>query len=241
MSEKKQSLVEHLTEFRKGLIRSLIAIGLGMGVSLYFSKDIFRILQKPLLSVLPQSSVFIATGPIEALVTYLQVALLSGLFVSLPFIFYQVWIFVAPALYVNEKKLALSFSFFASLFFSGGALFGYFLIFPVGFKFFVTALEGTGIQFLPQMQDYLSFISRMLLIFGVVFEIPLLIVGLAKTGLIKLHMLNKAQRYVLVLIFLVAGILTPGPDVLSQFLLAIPLLILYEVSVLAVWLMERKK
>ncbi len=239
--EKRQNLIQHLTELRQCVIRSLISLAVGMGASLYFSKDIFRILQKPLLEVLPQSSVFIATGPIEALVTYLQVALLSGLFVSLPFIFYQVWIFVAPALYVNEKKLALSFVFFASLFFSGGALFGYFLIFPVGFKFFVTALEGTGIQFLPQMQDYLSFISRMLLIFGVVFEMPLIIVALAKAGIIKLQMLNKAQRYVLVLIFLIAGILTPGPDVLSQFLLAIPLLMLYELSVLAVWLMERKK
>ena len=239
--EKKQNLIGHLTELRRCLIRSLISLAIGMGISLYFSKDIFRILQKPLLEVLPQNSAFIATGPIEALLTYLQVALLSGLFLSLPLILYQAWLFVAPALYVKEKKMALAFVSFASLFFVGGALFGYFLIFPVGFKFFVATLKDTGIQFLPQMQDYLSFISRMLLIFGVVFEMPLIIIGLAKAGLIQLHSLNKAQRYVLVLIFLVAGILTPGPDVLSQFLLAIPLLMLYEFSVVAVWLMEKKK
>jgi sec-independent protein translocase protein TatC len=212
-----------------------------MLICLYFSKEIFHFLQKPLLDVMPSGSVFIAVSPLEAFITYLKVSLLAGIFLSSPFVLYQVWRFVAPALYVKEKKMAVSFVFFTTLFFVGGALFGYFLIFPVGFKFFVAALNGTGIQFLPQMEDYLTFISKMLLTFGAVFEMPVILVLLARLGIIQLKMLTKARRYALVLIFLVAGILTPGPDVLSQFLLAIPLMGLYELSVLGVWLLQKKK
>ena len=236
----KKSLVQHLTELRTCLIRSLAGLLVGVLLTLYFSKDIFRILQQPLMNVLPAGSTFIATSPLEALITYLQVSLLAGVFLSAPYVFYQIWIFIAPGLYVKEKKMALLFAGFASFFFIGGALFGYFLIFPVGFKFFVTALEGTGIQFLPQMENYLGFISKMLLTFGIIFELPLLIVGTAQMGLIKREMLTKARRYVLVAIFLLAGILTPGPDVLSQSLLAVPLLGLYELSILAVWILEKR-
>lgn len=236
----KKTLVQHLTELRTCLIRSLLGLFGGVLVTLYFSKDIFKILQKPLINVLPAGASFIATSPLEALITYLQVSLLAGVFLSAPYILYQIWLFVAPALYVNEKKMALAFVSFASLFFIGGALFGYFFIFPVGFKFFVTALEGTGIQFLPKMEDYLGFISKMLLTFGLFFELPLLIVSAAQVGVLKLHMLTRARRYVLVAIFLIAGVLTPGPDILSQFLLALPLLALYELSILAVWVLERK-
>lgn len=237
----KQTLIQHLTDLRTCLIRSLIFLTVGMLICLYFSKEIFHFLQKPLLDVMPSGSVFIAVSPLEAFITYLKVSLLAGIFLSSPFVLYQVWRFVAPALYVKEKKMAVSFVFFTTLFFVGGALFGYFLIFPVGFKFFVAALNGTGIQFLPQMEDYLTFISKMLLTFGAVFEMPVILVLLARLGIIQLKMLTKARRYALVLIFLVAGILTPGPDVLSQFLLAIPLMGLYELSVLGVWLLQKKK
>jgi sec-independent protein translocase protein TatC len=236
----RQSLVEHLTELRKRLIYALASLLIGMLACLYFSKEIFRFLQRPLLSVLPPGSGFIATSPLEALITYLQVALLAGAFLSFPFVLYQFWAFVAPALYKKEKGLAAGIVGFATLFFVGGALFGYYLIFPVGFRFFVAALQGTGIQFLPQMKDYLGFIARMLLTFGLIFEMPLVIILLARIGLVKREMLSKARRYVLVVIFLAAGILTPGPDVLSQFLLAVPLLLLYELSVLAVRVMERR-
>ncbi len=237
--ERKQSLIEHLTELRTCLIRSLLSLMIGMLLCLYFSKEIFHFLQKPLLNAMPTNTGFIATSPLEALVTYLQVSLLAGLFLSAPLILYQIWRFIAPALYVNEKKLALLFVFLTTFFFVGGAFFGYFVIFPVGFKFFVATLEGTGIQFLPQMQDYLGFISKMLLTFGLVFELPLILVLLARLGVVHRQMLTKARRYVLVAIFLIAGILTPGPDVLSQFLLAIPLLLLYEFSILAIWILEK--
>lgn len=235
------SLIQHLEELRKRLIYVLLSLGGGMLLCLYFSKEIFRFLQQPLLSVMPPGSAFIATSPLEAFVTYLQVSLLAGAFVSCPFVLYQFWKFVAPGLYQKEKGLAAGFVFFSTLFFVGGALFGYYGIFPIGFQFFVSALEGTGIQFLPQMKNYLGFIARMLLTFGLIFEMPLVIVLLARAGIVRRETLSKARRYVLVAAFLVAGILTPGPDVLSQLLLAMPLLLLYELSVLAVRVMESRK
>lgn len=238
--ERKQSLIAHLTDLRTCLIRSFLSLAVGTLLCLYFSKEIFHFLQKPLLNTMPTNTGFIATSPLEALVTYLQVSFLAGLFLSAPLILYQIWLFVAPALYVNEKKIALLFVSLTTSFFVGGAFFGYFVIFPIGFKFFVATLEGTGIQFLPQMQDYLGFISKMLLTFGLVFELPLILVLLARLGIIQLQMLTKARRYVLVAIFLIAGILTPGPDILSQFLLAIPLLLLYEFSILTIWILEKK-
>lgn len=239
--ERKQTLVEHLTELRTCLIRSAISLVLSMAVTLFFSKEIFRFLQKPLLNVMPSGAGFIATTPLEALITYLKVALLCGIFLSSPIVLYHVWRFIAPALYVNEKRFALLFVLFTTFFFVGGAFFGYYVIFPVGFKFFVTALQGTEIQFLPRMEDYLGFISKMLLTFGLIFELPLILIFLARLGIIRLRTLTKARRYVLVLTFLVAGLLTPGPDVLSQFLLAIPLLILYELSILTIWIMEKRE
>lgn len=234
MTEKKSTFTEHLIELRTCLIHSTLALLGATALCLYQSREIFRILQRPLLKVLPEGSGFIATNPIEALLTYLKVSLLAGVFIASPVILHQIWRFVAPALYRNEKKWASLFVVFATLFFVGGASFGYFVIFPLGFRFFVSALAGTGIQLLPQMKDYLGFISRMLLTFGLVFEMPIVLLLLARIGLVRHPMLSRARRYVVVLMFLAAGLLTPGPDILSQMLLALPLLVLYEISLLAV-------
>ncbi|MBI2067599.1 MAG: twin-arginine translocase subunit TatC [Deltaproteobacteria bacterium] len=225
MSEKKLSLTAHLIELRIRLIRSFIALGAGVAGSLYFSKEIFSWLQKPLLDVLPSNSSFITTNPVEPMIIYLKVSLLAGLFLSSPFIFYQLWRFISPGLFPGEKKIAFSFVLFSTLFFVGGALFGYFVIFPIGFQFFVALLVGTDIQLLPHMREYLGFISKMLLTFGLVFEMPVLLTLLARMGLVTRDQLKKARRYVIVLSFLIAGLLTPGPDVFSQLLLALPLLV----------------
>ena len=140
MNLERQSILEHLTDLRTCLVRSLIALASGMGVALCFSKQIFRLLQGPMIASLPEGSSFIATGPIEPMVTYLKVGLLAGAFLASPLIFYFVWRFVAPGLHVNERKWTLAFVVASSLFFIGGALFGYFVVFPLGFKFFVSTL-----------------------------------------------------------------------------------------------------
>ena len=241
MTHPPTTFISHLQELRSRLIRASIALATSMVLGLIFAKPIYRFLQIPLLKVLPDSSKFITTTPLEAMITYFKVAFLAGFFISLPYLFYQLWGFIAPGLYKNEKQATLLFVFSSTLFFVGGAFFGYFIVFPLAFRFFIQLLTGTEIQFLPQMKEYLNFSIQMILAFGLTFEMPLFIYFLAYLGLVTYEDLKKTRRYAIVIIFIVAAFMTPGPDVLSQILMAIPLLCLYEISLMAVWITRKKK
>ncbi len=157
-----------------------------------------------------------------------------------PVIFWQIWKFVAPGLYKHEKRLLLPFSFLSSLCFLGGVAFGYFVVFPPAFRF----LLGYSTDFLtpmPAVNEYFSLSLRLLLAFGVIFELPILMVFLAKIGVVDVAFLNKNRKYAILINFIIAAILTPTPDIVNQMLMGVPLLVLYEVSVIAVWLFGRKK
>ena len=157
-----------------------------------------------------------------------------------PVIFWQIWRFVAPGLYNYEKKVVLPFSFLSSICFLGGTAFGYFIVFPPAFRFLV----GYSTDFLspmPAVTEYFSLALRLLIAFGVIFELPILMVFLAKIGIVDVAFLNKNRKYAILINFIIAAILTPTPDVVNQMLMGVPLLVLYEVSVLAVWLFGRKK
>ncbi len=232
-------LIDHLDELRRCLVRIAITLGIGAVAGLIFAKPIYRILAVPMQQSLPEGAFFIATEPIEAFMAYIKVGLLTGLFFSIPFIFYYLWSFIAPALYRREKVGGVFFVGFTSFFFIGGALFGYFVVFPTSFRFFITLLSGTDIQFLPQMKTYLSFAVRLLLAFGIVFELPVLLLLLGRLGLVTADKLKKARSYSIVAIFIVAGFMT-GPDVASQLLMAAPLLVLFELSVLLVRFFGKK-
>ncbi|MDO8643464.1 MAG: twin-arginine translocase subunit TatC [bacterium] len=235
----RKNLLEHLEDLRLCLIRSAIALGLSTGLCLYFSKEIYRFLSLPFQKVLPEGSHFIAISPLEGVATYFKVSLLAGVFLASPFILYQLWLFIAPGLYAKERKFAALFVLIASFLFIGGASLGYFIAFPAGFFFFTKLLEGTGIQLMPQMDLYLDFAVRVLLGFGLAFLYPIILFTLVQIGLIQRELLVKARRYVIVLAFLVAGIATPGPDIISQAILALPLLLLYEITLLVIWLMKK--
>jgi sec-independent protein translocase protein TatC len=237
--EEKQTFIEHLEELRKRLIISLIAVGIGFCISYLFSKEIFQFLTIPLVKALPPGSTMIYTRLPEAFFTYLKVAFLTGIFVASPVILYQAWLFVAPALYSHEKRYAIPFVIFSTLLFFGGAAFGYFIVFRYGFQFFM----GFATDFIkpaPTLKEYLSFCSILLLTFGLVFELPLFILFLAKLGVVDARMLSRNRRYVIVGIFVVAAIFTP-PDVVTQVMMAAPLLILYEVSILLAKIVVKKK
>jgi sec-independent protein translocase protein TatC len=224
------TLTEHLEELRKRLIVCAVAVGVAFCVTYYFSKDLFRLLMAPLLAVMPPEQGLIFTGLPEAFFTYLKVALVAAVFVSAPVILYEIWRFVAPGLYSREKKYIFPFVFLSTLFFVGGALFGYYVVFPFGFSFFV-GFATDFIRPMPSVKEYFSFATRMLFAFGVVFELPVFTMFLSRIGLVNHKMLIRQRKYAFLAVFVISAVLTP-PDVMSQLMMAGPLLILYEISII---------
>ena len=237
--EEKQTFIEHLEELRKRLIISLVAVGVGFGICYIFAKEIFHILMIPLQRALPPGATMIYTGLPEAFFTYLKVALLAGIFVASPVVLYQIWLFVAPALYSREKRYAIPFVVSSTILFVGGAAFGYFVVFPFGFQFFMSFATDL-IQPAPKLKEYLSFCSMLLLAFGLTFELPLFIFFLAKLGVVDARMLSRNRRYVILGMFSVAAIFTP-PDIVTQVMMAGPLIILYEISIVIARMVGKKK
>jgi len=229
----------HLEELRKRLIVCFIAVGIGFVLSYGFKEKLFQILTRPLISVMQTGDKLIFTGLPEAFFTYLKVALLSGIILATPVIFYQFWMFVAPGLYKKEKQHMIPIVFLSTFFFVGGSFFGYFIVFPYGFKFFL-GFASEIIQPLPSMREYLSFASKLLLAFGLVFELPLIITFLARLGMVSVSFLKKNRKYALLLFFAGAAILTP-PDVVTQVMMALPLIVLYEISIIGARIFGKKK
>ncbi len=237
--QEKIPFTAHLEELRKRLITCFIAVGIGFVISYGFKEKLFQILTRPLISVMQTGEKIIFTGLPEAFFTYLKVAFLSGIMLVAPVILYQFWMFVAPGLYNKERRLLVPIVFLSSFFFIGGSLFGYFLVFPWGFKFFLGFASET-IKPLPSMREYLSFSAKLLLAFGLVFELPLVITFLARLGLVSVEFLKKNRKYALLLFFVGAAILTP-PDVVTQIMMALPLMVLYEVSIIGARIFGKKK
>jgi sec-independent protein translocase protein TatC len=237
--EDKLPFTAHLEELRSRLIKSAAAVGAGFAACYGFKEQLFEILIRPLVLVMPDGGRLIFTGLPEAFFTYLKISLIAGVILTSPVLFYQFWMFVAPGLYQKERRLLAPVVLVTSLFFLGGALFGYFVVFPFGFKF----LLGFGSDFirtLPSMREYLSFSVKLLFLFGLVFELPILLVFLARLGVISVGYLQRNRKYAVLLAFVLAAFLTP--DVVSMMLMAIPLMVLYEVGILgARWLERRKK
>ena len=237
--QEKIPFTAHLEELRKRLITCFIAVGIGFVISYGFKEKLFQILTRPLIAVMQTGDKIIFTGLPEAFFTYLKVAFLSGIMLVAPVILYQFWMFVAPGLYNKEKRLLVPIVFLSSFFFLGGSLFGYFLVFPWGFKFFLGFASET-IKPLPSMREYLSFSAKLLLAFGLVFELPLVITFLARLGLVSVEFLKKNRKYALLLFFVGAAILTP-PDVVTQVMMALPLIVLYEISIIGARIFGKKK
>lgn len=233
------TLVDHLAELKKRLTRCLIAVAAGSILGLAFAKKIFATLASPLDKILGPQGAFLATSPFESFSTYLRVALLTGFFLSLPVIFYQLWRFISPGLKTEEKKWIVPFTVASTLLFVGGSLFGYFVIFPTGFFYASKLLEGTGIILMPRMANYLGLATTLLVAFGIIFELPLFIFLLGRIGLLDVAKIGRYRRYVIVAIVGLAAVLTPGPDIISQCLMALPLWILYELGGLLLWFTER--
>ncbi len=236
--DEKLPFTAHLEELRSRLIVSFIAIGVGFCVSYFFKERIFDILMRPLKAVLPVGQKMIYTGLPEAFFTYLKVSLLSGLMIAIPVVLYQFWMFVAPGLYEKEKRLMWPIVLLSSFFFLGGALFGYFIVFPYGFEFFL-GFSNETIQALPSMREYLSFSAKLLVAFGLAFELPLVLTFMARLGIVSVDFLKKQRKYAILIFFAGAAMLTP-PDVVTQVMLAVPLMFLYELSIIGARIFGKK-
>ncbi len=237
--EEKQPFTAHLDELRKRLITCFTAVGIGFVASYFFKEDLFYVLVSPLQKVMKRGDTLIYTHLPEAFFTFLKTALVAGLMLASPVILYQFWMFVAPGLYDREKRLVLPILFLSVLFFVGGALFGYFVVFPFGFQFFLSFATDT-IRPMPSMKEYLGFASQLLLAFGLIFELPLVITFLAKLGIVSVDFLKKNRKYAILIFFVTAAILTP-PDVITQIMMAMPLIALYEISILGARIFGKKK
>ena len=249
IDDKPMPLIEHLMELRTRLLYSVIAFGLAFAVCYYFSTAIYGFLARPLADILMQQGGerrMIFTALYEAFFTYLKVAFFGATFFSFPIWATQLWMFVAPGLYRSEKRAIAPFLVASPFLFVMGAALAYYFIFPLAWQFFITfetpATAGVlPIQLEAKVSEYLSLVMHMILAFGIAFQLPVLLTLLVKVNILSVESLRKGRRYAIVGMFVAAAILTP-PDIISQIGLAVPLILLYEISILvAAWMTKKKK
>jgi sec-independent protein translocase protein TatC len=241
IDETRAPLMEHLIELRRRLIWCFVALGVAFGICLNYAEPIFGFLVQPLLKA--GQGKLIYTDIFEAFFVNLKVAFFAALMLAFPVISTQLWRFVAPGLYANEKRAFLPFLLLTPVLFGGGAALAYYVAMPIALHFLLS-FEGTvgGVEqeALPAIGNYLSFVTRFLFGFGVAFLLPILLMLLERAGIVTRDQLKSGRRFAIVGAFAIAAVLTP-PDALSQFLLAIPLILLYEFALVAIWFTERRR
>lgn len=227
-----EGFISHLVELRNRLIKALVAVMVVFFVIFMYpgASVIYDFLAQPMLASLPQGTRMIATGVITPFMVPVKVTLLAAFLVALPYVLYQAWAFVAPGLYRHEQKLALPLIVSSSLLFLAGMAFCYFVVFQTVFAF-ITSFAPQSITPAPDIEAYLNFVMTMFIAFGITFEVPIVVVLLVRMGIMSVQKLREVRGYVIVAAFIIAAVVTP-PDVISQFMLAVPLWILYEVGLL---------
>lgn len=263
-SDQLMTFADHLEELRTRLKYAVYSVLVAVLVAYTFSRPLFVLLTQPLIRAWQEAGLgppkLHFANPIEPFFTYIKVSLIAGIFIASPVIFYQIWKFVAPGLYKHEKRFVIPFTLASALCFAGGAAFGYFMVFPYGFQFFLGfAQENMGsmdgllggmvdlkvsgtfeLQPTLMMGDYFGLVWRMLLAFGLIFELPLVVFFLALIGVVDYKQLWRFNRYFIILSFVVGAMLTP-PDVITQVLMAAPLLVLYNLSILLAFFFGKRK
>jgi len=239
MTEEKQPFLVHLKELRDRLVISIIAVAIAFIITYYFKERIFHFLMRPFLEVMPVGGTIIFTSITEGFTTYFKIALVASFFLASPVILYETWMFVAPGLYEHERRYIIPFIVFGSLFFVVGAFFCYFVVMPYAYRFFV-GYAGPFITPMPSLREYMNLTLKMLLMFGLIFEMPVVAYYLARAGIINFLTLAKKRRYAIVVIVVLSAMISP-PEIGSLLLLALPMYGLYEVSILIARIFGRKE
>ncbi len=235
------SFLDHISELRMRVLWSLLAVAVLFGPAYYFSNEIFDFLMKPLVENLPEGSSLIFTRPAEGFTTYLKVSFFAAVVLAVPFILYQAWKFVAPALYKEEKQIIIPFIFFGSLFFAAGAAFCYFIAAPPAFKFLLNEYSSDYVKAFPTIREALSFFMALIFGFGLIFEFPLVIFILARVGVVTSSWLIKQTKYAIIVSAVVAAMLTPTTDAVSMMLMFVPILVFYGLGIFVAWIFGKKK
>ena len=238
-SDSQETFLSHLIELRQRLVRSIWAIALCSIVPLVYSSELYDMLASPLMQSLPQGSRMIATGVVTPFLIPMKIALMAGLLVALPYVLYQAWAFVAPGLYAHEKRLVLPLVVSSTVLFFLGMLFCYFVVFRNVFTF-IAHFAPKSISVAPDIEAYFNFVLGMFLAFGIAFEVPIVVVVVAMTGIVTVEQLREWRGYVIVAIFIVAAVVTP-PDVASQISLALPMCLLYEIGIVFAQIITRRR
>jgi len=224
------TFISHLVELRDRILRAILAVIAVFLCLFYWAKDLYALLAKPLLAALPAGGQMIATDVVGVFLVPVKVAFLVAFVIALPYVLYQVWAFVAPGLYANEKRLVLPLVVASSVLFLVGMSFAYFLVFPMVFQF-MASVAPEGVAWMTDIDKYLSFVLTTFIAFGVTFEVPVVVIVLVRVGVISIDKLKEIRPYVIVGAFVIGAIFTP-PDVISQVMLALPLWFLYELGIL---------
>jgi len=237
--EGRMTFLEHLDELRKRIVNSAIAIGVGILISFTFIQRIYTFVMTPTMRILPPGSKLIYTEPGEAFSLYIQLAMIVGAILASPVIMYQVWLFIAPGLYSNEKRLAIPFVGLTTIGFLAGAAFNHYIAFPYLMKFFGT-FNTPDLAFMPKLEDVFGLYSKMLIGMGIVFQMPTVVFFLAKMKLITARFLLRSFKYAILIIFIAAAVITPSGDMMTQTIFAAPMIGLYLLSIIIAWFVGPK-
>ncbi len=233
------TLISHLIELRQRLLKSVVAISIAFVPCAIYANDLFTIVATPLLKKMPHGAQMISTSLVAPFMAPFKLALFVALFAAMPYVLYQAWAFVAPGLYKKEKRFAVPLVVSSIVLFYGGVAFAYFVVFPLMFAFLTTTAP-VGVQLMTDMANYLDFVLLLFFAFGIAFEVPVAVVLLAATGLVRIETMTKNRGYVILGIFIIAAFLTP-PDALSQTFMAGPMYLLYELGIVLSRILLKEK
>jgi len=233
------TLVSHLLELRDRLLRSVIAVAVCFVPLAFFQNELFTLVAKPLIDQLPEGTSLIATSVVSPFMAPLKLSIMLALFIAMPYVLYQIWGFVAPGLYKRERRFALPLIVSSIALFYTGVAFAYYVVFPLMFKFLASTTP-IGVKMMTDIAQYLDFVLLLFLAFGIAFEMPVAVVLLVATGLVKLEVLTRNRGYVILGIFIIAAFLTP-PDAVSQSFMAIPMYLLYELGIVFARMIQKSR